>query len=61
VKQRRTLSASARMKIASAQRARWPRVRAQNVVSVPPKRAKRTLLASERRKTQRLSVHDGRR
>src|SRR5258708_13210616 len=46
VKQRRTLSASARMKIASAQRARWARVRAQNVVSIPPKRPRRPPLSS---------------
>jgi hypothetical protein len=47
---RRTLSASGRRKIAAAQRARWAKVRAQNVVSIAPKRGKRTMSASARRK-----------
>jgi hypothetical protein len=49
---RRTLSASARRKIAAAQRARWAKVRAQNVVSIAKGRkpAKRTMSASARRK-----------
>jgi len=46
----RTMSASGRKRIAAAQRARWARVRAQNVVSIAPKRAKRTMSASARRK-----------
>ena len=49
---RRTLSASARRKIAAAQRLRWARVKAQNVVSIKaPKVVKRrTMSASARRK-----------
>ena len=49
---RRTLSASGRKKIAAAQRLRWARVRAQNVVSIAkgPKAGKRTMSASARRK-----------
>jgi len=49
---RRTFSASARRKIAAAQRLRWARVRAQNVVSIAkdPKPGKRTMSASARRK-----------
>jgi hypothetical protein len=49
---RRTLSASARKKIAAAQRLRWAKVRAQNVVPITkgPKPAKRTMSASARRK-----------
>jgi hypothetical protein len=48
----RTLSASARKRIAAAQRLRWARVRAQNVVSIEksPKPGKRTMSASARRK-----------
>jgi hypothetical protein len=47
-----TLSASTRKKIAAAQRLRWARVRAQNVVSIAkgPKSSKRTMSASARRK-----------
>jgi hypothetical protein len=48
---RRTLSASARKKIAAAQRLRWAKVRAQNVVSIKSsKPVKRTMSASARRK-----------
>ena len=50
---RRTLSASARKKIAAAQRARWARVRAQKVVPITkgrPKPRRRTMSASARRK-----------
>ena len=49
---RRTLSASARKRIAAAQKLRWARVRAQNVVSIAksPKPRKRTMSASARRK-----------
>jgi hypothetical protein len=49
---RRTLSASARKRIAAAQRLRWAKVRAQNVVSIAksPKAGKRTMSASARRK-----------
>jgi len=48
---RRTLSASARKKIAAAQRLRWAKVRAQKVVPIrSSKPAKRTMSASARRK-----------
>ncbi len=50
---RRTPSASARKKIAAAQRARWARVRAQKVVPITkgrPKPRRRTMSASARRK-----------
>jgi hypothetical protein len=48
---RRTLSASARKKIAAGQRLRWAKVRAKNVVSIKSsKPAKRTMSASARRK-----------
>jgi hypothetical protein len=48
---RRTLSASARRKIAAAQRLRWAKVRAKNVTPIKsPKPAKRTMSASARRK-----------
>ena len=51
-KARRTLSASGRRRIADAQRARWAKVRAQNVVSIArgTKPGKRTMSASARRK-----------
>ena len=49
---RRTLSVSGRRKIAAAQRLRWARVRAQNVISIAKstKSSKRTMSASARRK-----------
>jgi len=47
---RRTLSASARKKIAAAQRLRWARVRAKNVVPIKSSKPKRTMSASGRRK-----------
>ena len=49
---RRMLSASARERIAAAQRARWAKVRAQKVVPMAKnsKPAKRTMSASARRK-----------
>jgi hypothetical protein len=49
---RRTLSASARRKIAAAQRLRWAKVRAKKVVPITKgkKPAKRTMSASARRK-----------
>jgi hypothetical protein len=48
---RRTLSASARKRIAAAQRLRWAKVRAQKVVSIRASQpAKRTMSASARRK-----------
>jgi hypothetical protein len=49
---RRTISASGRKRIAAAQRARWAKVKAKNVVSIAtkPKPAKRTMSASARRK-----------
>ena len=52
VQPRRTISASGRKKIAAAQRARWAKVRAQNVVPIAKgsKPGKRTMSASARRK-----------
>ncbi len=49
---RRTMSASGRRRIAAAQRARWAKVKSQNVVSITknPKPVKRTMSASARRK-----------
>jgi len=49
---RRTISASGRKKIAAAQKLRWARVRAQNVIPIAknPKPGKRTMSASARRK-----------
>jgi len=50
---RRTISASGRKKLVAAQRARWAKVKAQNVVSIAkgrPKPGKRTMSASARRK-----------
>ena len=49
---RRTMSASGRQRIAAAQRARWAKVRAQNVVPIAKgkKPGKRTMSASARRK-----------
>jgi hypothetical protein len=50
VKATRTISASGRRRIADAQRARWAKLKAKNVVSIPLKTAKRTMSASARRK-----------
>ena len=49
---RRTISASGRRRIAAAQRARWAKLKAKNVVSIAKgkKPAKRTMSASARRK-----------
>jgi hypothetical protein len=47
---RRTISASGRRRIAAAQRARWAKLKAKNVVSNATKPAKRTMSASARRK-----------
>ena len=49
---RRTLSAAARKKIAAAQKLRWAKVRAQNVILMAksPKPGKRTMSAAARRK-----------
>jgi len=47
---RRTISATGRRKIAAAQRARWAKLKARNVVSIAAKPAKRTMSASVRRK-----------
>jgi hypothetical protein len=47
---RRTISASGRRRIAAAQRARWAKVKSQNVVSIATKPGKRTMSASARRK-----------
>jgi hypothetical protein len=46
----RTLSASARRRISLAQKARWARVRARNVVSIASKRGKRTISAAGRKR-----------
>jgi hypothetical protein len=49
---RRTMSASGRRRIAAAQRARWAKVKSQNVVSIAKGKrpGKRTMSASARRK-----------
>jgi hypothetical protein len=49
---RRTMSDAGRRRIAAAQRARWAKVKAKNVVSITnsSKAAKRTMSASARRK-----------
>jgi hypothetical protein len=47
---RRAISASGRRRIAAAQRARWAKVKSQNVVSIATKPGKRTMSASGRRK-----------
>ena len=49
---RRTMSLSGRRRIAAAQRARWAKVKSQNVVSIAKgkKPGKRTMSASARRK-----------
>ena len=49
---RRTISASGRKRIAAAQRARWAKLKAKNVVSIAKgsKPGKRTMSASARRK-----------
>jgi hypothetical protein len=48
----RTMSASGRRRIAAAQRARWAKLKSQNVVSIAKrtKPSKRTMSASARRK-----------
>ena len=46
----RTLSASARRRISLAQKARWARVRARNVVSIVSKRGKHTISAAGRKR-----------
>ena len=46
----RTLSASARRRISLAQKARWARVRARNVVSITSKRGKHTISAAGRKR-----------
>ena len=46
----RTLSASTRRRISLAQKARWARVRAGNVVSIASKRGKRTMSAAGRKR-----------
>jgi hypothetical protein len=47
---RRTISASGRRRIAAAQRARWVKLKAKNVVSIATKPARRTMSTSARRK-----------
>jgi hypothetical protein len=49
---RRTISASGRRRIAAAQKARWAKLKAKNVIPITknPKPAKRTMSASARRK-----------
>jgi len=49
-RQNRTMSASARRRISLAQKARWARVRARNVVSIASKRGKRTISAAGRKR-----------
>jgi hypothetical protein len=44
------VSAASRRKMAQAQRARWARVKAHNVIPIGPKRGKRTISAAGRRK-----------
>jgi hypothetical protein len=46
----RTLSASARRRISLAQKTRWAKVRAGNVVSIASKRGKRTISAAGRKR-----------
>jgi hypothetical protein len=46
----RILSASARRRISLAQKARWARVRARNVVSISSKRGKRNISAAGKRR-----------
>jgi hypothetical protein len=46
----RIVSSVSRRRMAKAQRARWARARAHNVVSIASKRGKRTMSASARRK-----------
>jgi hypothetical protein len=46
----RTMSVSARRRISLAQKARWARVRAGNVVSIAAKRGKRTISAVGRKR-----------
>jgi hypothetical protein len=48
--QRHTMSASARKRISLAQKARWARVRARNVVSIASKRGKSTMSAAGRKR-----------
>jgi hypothetical protein len=50
VKATRTISASGRRRIAAAQKARWAKLKAKNVVSIAAKPVKRTMSASARRK-----------
>ena len=45
----RTMSAAGRRRISLAQKARWAKVRAQNVVPIASKRGKRTISAAGRR------------
>ena len=47
---KRTLSAAARKKISLAQKARWAKVRAGNVVSIASKRGKSTISAAGRKR-----------
>jgi hypothetical protein len=49
-RQSRTMSASARRRISLAQKARWARVRAGNVVSIASKRGKSTISAAGRKR-----------
>ena len=44
------VSAASRRKMAQAQRARWARARAHNVVPIAPKRGKRTISAAGRKR-----------
>jgi hypothetical protein len=46
----RTMSAAGRRRISLAQKARWTKVRAQNVVPIAPKRGKRTISPAGRKR-----------
>ena len=46
----RIVSAAARRRMARAQRARWARARAHNVVPIAPKRGKRTISAAGKKR-----------
>ena len=46
----RIVSAASRRKMARAQRARWARVKAHNVIPIAPRRGKRTISAAGRRR-----------
>jgi len=47
---KRIISAASRRKMARAQKARWAKVKAGNVIPIAPKRAKRTISAAGRKR-----------